>query len=133
MPNSHLLIVGKNDAVLFEFENWSGGLLLFIRQFIGYAALDALEDATLREGSAFLPKVYRPTDENVVVSAYVGLASIRLILIQDCEPSEIIRSFFMEAYKVCAQYFLNPFFSCNEPLKCSPSRKKLEDLCRMYL
>lgn len=176
MPNTHFVVVGMNDAVLFEFDNWgaaSGGANAFSinsgiplstlqRQFIAYGSLDALEEVTSRQGDLFLPLVHRSfgEEENVSVTAYVGLdARIRLLLLHYSNPSmsssssppdkkistvptagassfislENISAFFQEAYKLVAQYFLNPFNHPSRPLESSSHRRKLEDLCRLYL
>lgn len=178
MPNTHFLVVGINDAVLFEFDNWgaasgSGGgfathslnpISPLQRQFIAYGSLDALEEVTQRQGELFLPLVYRSfgEEDNVSVTAYVGLyARIRLLLLHYSSSSssssssalekkgsvglptvssssslvslETISTFFQEAYKLVAQYFLNPFNHPSRPLESGGHRRQLEDLCRLYL
>lgn len=135
MPNSHFLIVGRNDAVIYEFEKWSGSLFTALRQFIAYAALDAVEEAMYRQAESFLPKIHRPSGENVVVSAYVGLSQIRLLLIQDVEPNdtEMMRLFLIESYKICCQYLLSPFRSPNEAVPSGAFRNQLDELCKTYL
>lgn len=175
MPNTHFVVVGINDVVLFEFDNWGTGpgggngfssstvtpISTLQRQFTAYGSLDALEEITSRQGEVFLPLVYRSfgEEDNVCVTAYVGLyARIRLLLLHynsTLSPSslpdkkggvagtggtslslislETINAFFQEAYKLLAQYFLNPFNHPSQPLESSSHRRQLDDLCRLYL
>ncbi|RNF03767.1 trafficking protein particle complex 2 [Trypanosoma conorhini] len=113
-----LMIIGPDDASLFECTKSADNESTHLsRQLMLYASLDLLDDVLWTTGDFLLPAIDRPLDGKYYVSAYVGFAPIKLLLMQEQEPSKNARQFLNEVYGLCVRYFLNPFSFPNTPVR----------------
>lgn len=104
-----------------------------MRQFILYSSLDVIEEAIWQKGDYYLSKVDRPFGEKYYISAFVGLAPIKLLVMQDTEPKDGVRTFFTEAYELCVRYLLNPFFDPSRKVESPHFKEAIVALYNKYL
>lgn len=109
MVFTYFVIVGRGDACLFEYASPTDVKenKLQLRQFIMHAALDAVDEAMWTNPSFYLRCVDRYDDYHI--SAYVALGPLKFLIMQDCEPSDMVRAFFVEIYELCVKLLANPF------------------------
>ncbi|CCW64624.1 unnamed protein product [Phytomonas sp. EM1] len=118
MPVYYLRIVGPHDSTIFECSSTkSTGQDDLMCQFMLYSSLDVLEDIVWQRDDLYVSKVDRPYGEKYYVSAFVGLAPIRLVMMQDTEPKDSLRAFFLEAYEITMKHLLNPFFDATKKIE----------------
>jgi trafficking protein particle complex subunit 2 len=136
MPFTQFIVVGPNDACLFSYggggSSSSSSEIELTHQFALYSALDVVDEAMWVRGDFYMSKVDRPYGDSYYISAYVGLAPVRLLLMQDCEPKESIATFFAEAYQLCVRYFMNPFCSTTKKITSTGFRDEVAVLCHRY-
>ncbi|KAG5504315.1 hypothetical protein JIQ42_06147 [Leishmania sp. Namibia] len=135
MPFTQFLVVGPSDACLFAYGGTSGsdrGHSELAHHFSLYSALDVIDEAMWTRGDFFLSKVDRPYGDSYCISAYVGLAPVRLLLMQDTEPKESLSAFFSEAYQLCVRYFMSPFSTTSTKIQSATFREGIAMLCRKY-
>ncbi|KAG5508871.1 hypothetical protein JKF63_05374 [Porcisia hertigi] len=132
MSLTQLLVVGPSDACLFAYENSSSSDNELARQFSLYSALDVIDEIMWTRDDFFLSKVDRPFGNSYYISAYVGLAPVRLLLMQNCEPKSTLATFFSEAYQLCVRYFMNPFSTTSKKIDSPAFRDSIALLCRKY-
>ncbi|KEG10753.1 trafficking protein particle complex 2 [Trypanosoma grayi] len=124
-----LMVIGPDDSSLFECgKSLDGDSAHLSRQLMLYASLDLLDDVIWTTGDFFLPAIDRPFDGKYCVSAYAGFAPVRLLLMQDHDPTKQTRNFLNEAYELCVRYLLNPFSSTSAPIR----QTLREKLARLY-
>ncbi|CCD13113.1 hypothetical protein, unlikely [Trypanosoma congolense IL3000] len=113
-----LMVVGPDDSTLFECEKFSDGESTnMLHQLALYASMDLLDDALWKTGDFFIPSVDKPVDGRFCVSAYVGFAPIKLLLMKESESEKETRLFLSEAYGLCVRYLMNPFSSLKSPVR----------------
>ncbi|CCW71739.1 unnamed protein product [Phytomonas sp. Hart1] len=111
-------IVGPYDSTIFECSSTNGtNKEDLMCQFMLYSSLDVLDDIIWQRDDIYVSKVDQPYGEKYYVSAFVGLAPIRLIMMQDTEPKDSLRVFFAEAYELTMKYLLNPFFDATKKIE----------------
>lgn len=133
MPFAQLIIVGPNDACLFSYGGIKGsndGDLS--HQFALYSALDTVDDLMWNSSDFFLAKVDRPHGDSHYISAYVGLAPLKLLVMQDGEPKESLQQFLTEAYQLSVRYLLNPFSTASKKITSSRFKDEVTLLYRKY-
>ncbi|RHW73017.1 Sedlin [Trypanosoma brucei equiperdum] len=124
-----LMVVGPDDSTLFECEKFSDNdSVNMSHQLTLYASMDLLDDALWKTGDFFLPSIDKPLDGKYSVSAYVGLAPIKLLLMKEHESDKETRLFLSEAYGLCVRYLMNPFSSLKTPVRAVLA----ENLRRLY-
>ncbi|CAD2222572.1 hypothetical protein AGDE_03948 [Angomonas deanei] len=114
MKLSHFFIIGPNDSVIYEFSGDDGDSVQVLRQFFTYASLDVIDDVMWTKGDFYLNKVDHSSE--LFISAYIGLAPIKLVLMHDADQSDTVRQFFSEVYEVVVKYLLNPFSEPNKDI-----------------
>ncbi|KPA73090.1 unspecified product [Leptomonas pyrrhocoris] len=134
MTFTQFIIVGPNDACLFSYSAGSSNNseIALTHQFSLYSALDVVDESMWARSDFYMSKVDRPYGDAYCISAYVGLAPARLLLMQDCEPKESIATFFAEAYQLCVRYFMNSFCSTTKKITSTAFRDEISILCRKY-
>lgn len=134
MPFTQFIVVGPNDACLFSYGgiNNNNSEIELTHQFSLYSALDVIDETMWTRGDFYMSKVDRPYGDSYYISAYVGLAPARLLLMQDSEPKDSIATFFAEAYQLCVRYFMNPFCSTTKKITSTNFRDEISLLCRKY-
>nr|CCM14246.1 Putative uncharacterized protein [Leishmania guyanensis] len=132
MPFMQFIVVGPSDACLFAYGNSSSCDNELAHHFSLYSALDAVDEVMWSKGDFLLSKVDRPYGDSHYISAYVGLAPVRLLLMQDSEPKESVSIFFSEAYQLCVRYFMNPFSTTSKKIQSTAFRDEIALLCRKY-
>ncbi|ORC89246.1 trafficking protein particle complex 2 [Trypanosoma theileri] len=105
-----LMVIGPDDSSLFEYgKSLKGDSAHLSQQLMLYSSLDLLDDVLWTTGDFLLPAFDRAFDGKYFVSAYVGFAPVKLLLMQAQEPNKNTRQFLNEAYELCVRYLLNPF------------------------
>ncbi|TPP51078.1 Sedlin, N-terminal conserved region family protein [Leishmania donovani] len=137
MPFMQFLVVGPSDACLFAYggsgTNISGSSDNELAHYFSlYSALDVIDEAMWTRGDFLLSRVDRPYGDSYYISAYVGLAPVRLLLMQDSEPKDSLSTFFSEAYHLCVRYFMNPFSTTCKKIQSTTFRDEMTLLCRKY-
>lgn len=132
MPFMQFLVVGPSDACLFAYSGSGGSDNELSHQFSLYSALDVVDELMWTRGDFYLSKVDRPYGDSYYISAYVGLAPVRLLIMQDSEPKDSLATFFSEAYQLCVRYFMNPFCTTSKKIQSTAFRDKIALLCRKY-
>ncbi|GET87534.1 unspecified product [Leishmania tarentolae] len=137
MPFTQLLVVGPSDACLFAYGNsdttpTGSSDNELAHHFSLYSALDVIDEVMWTRGDFLLSKVDRPYGDSYYISAYVGLAPIRLLLMQDAEPKDSLSTFFSEVYQLCVRYFMNPFSTTCKKIQSPTFRDQIALLCRKY-
>ncbi|KAG5482093.1 hypothetical protein LSCM1_05812 [Leishmania martiniquensis] len=137
MPFMQFLVVGPSDACLFAYGSSSSKSSgnspnELAHHFSLYSALDVIDEAMWTRGDFFLSKVDRPYGDSYCISAYVGLAPVRLLLMQDSEPKETLPTFFSEAYQLCVRHFMSPFSTTSKQIQSATFRDDIALLCRKY-
>ncbi|KAG8348423.1 hypothetical protein TRVL_00754 [Trypanosoma vivax] len=124
-----LMVIGPNDSSLFECEEtYKNDQVSLSNQLTLFASLDLLEDAMWKSADCFLPSIDKAMDGKYHVSAYVGFAPIKLLLMSGREPDKNTRQFLTEAYGACVRYLLNPLASPDVPVTTALA----EDLRSMF-
>ncbi|KAK7199382.1 Sedlin, N-terminal conserved region containing protein [Novymonas esmeraldas] len=131
MPLTAFLVVGPSDACLFSYGG-GGGDAELTHHFAMFSALDVVDEATWTRPDFLLSRVDRPYGDSYFISAYVGLAPVRLLLMQDCEPKESLAPFFTEAYQLCVRHLMSPFSTAAKKIQSSAFRDDIALLCRKY-
>lgn len=134
MSFSHFLVIGPNDSSVFEYcrPNDSDSALL-TRQLMLYSSLDLIDDVVWTRGDFFLSKVDRPAGDACCVSAFIGLAPVKLIVLQDTEPKDTLRTFLSDAYELCVRHLLNPFCEATRKIESAQFQDEMNALCRRSL
>lgn len=130
MSLSYLVVVGPNDSTVFEYtapKNRDDGHLM--RQFMLYSSLDVLDETTWQRGEFYIAKMDRPFGDKYHISAFVGLAPVKLLVMQDAEPKDSLRAFFVEAYELTVKHLMNPFSDAVNKIE---SAKFAEDMTFLY-
>lgn len=137
MPFTQFLVVGPSDACLFEYRD-SGTTISgssdndLAHHFSLYSALDVIDEVMWARGDFLLSKVDRPYGDSYYISAYVGLAPVRLLLMQDSEPKDSLSTFFSEAYRLCVRYFMNPFSTTCKKIQSTAFQDEIALVCHKY-
>lgn len=132
MPFTYFVVVGGNDAAIFELSTQgdSRDTRLQLRQFIAHAALDAVDDAIWTTPSFYLRCVDK--FEDYYISAYVSYGPLKLLLMQDTEPYDVARVFLAEANELCAKYIANPFADPALPITSKAFATRMAALFSKY-
>lgn len=101
------------------------------RQFMLYSALDLADEAMWSRGDFYLSKIDK-FDDRFFVSAYVGFAPIKLLLMQDQEPHDNVRPFFADAYEMCVRYLMSPFVSASQPIRSREFEERMVSIYTRY-
>lgn len=134
MSVSYVAIVGPNDSSIFEHtatKNRDDGHLM--RQFMLYSSLDVMDDTVWRNGEFHMAKVDRPFGDKYHMSAFVGLAPIKLLVMQDTEPKDSLKTFFVEAYELTVKHLMNPFSDATRSIESARFNEGMIALYNRYL
>jgi hypothetical protein len=158
MPVCYFSIIGPGDACIYEYGRISEGpstaaaaspvsaasssvaagpaipldTMQLSRQFMAHSSLDLVEEALWTRPDFYLTKVDRFEEAKYFVSAYVGFAPLKLLLMQDTEPHDNVRPFFTEAYELVVKYLSNPFASPTQPIRNREFEDRLVGIYNKY-
>ena len=102
----------------------------YLHQFVLHAALDAVDDAAAASTGAHLGPVDR--FNALTVSAYATPSRLRLLLLHDGRPDDVVRGFLRDVHEALVKASLNPFFSDCAPLTAPGFDKRVRSLARSY-
>jgi hypothetical protein len=102
----------------------------YLHQFVLHAALDAVDDAAAAGTGAHLGPVDR--FNALTVSAYATPSRLRLLLLHDGRPDDVVRGFFRDVHECLVKAALNPFFNDGVPLASGALDRRVRSLARSY-
>jgi hypothetical protein len=144
MPITYFVVVGPQDNAIFEFGKMADSSApssssvgcdsqQLERQFMVHSALDIVDELVWAKGDFYLSKVDRYEDRSTYhISAYVGFAPVKLMLMQDQEPYDNVRPFLMEAYELIVKHLLNPFSSPTAPIRSRDFDERIASIFTKY-
>jgi len=68
----------------------------------------------------------------LTVSAYASPSRLRLLLLHDGRPDDVVRGFFREVHEAVVKAALNPFFSDAVPVAAPGFDRRVRSLARSY-
>ena len=102
----------------------------YLHHFVLHAALDAVDDAAAATSAPHLGAVDR--FNTLTVSAYASPSRLRLLLLHDGRPDDVVRGFFREVHEAVVKAALNPFFSDAVPVAAPGFDRRVRSLARSY-
>lgn len=102
----------------------------YLHHFVLHASLDAVDDAAAASTQPHLGAVDR--FNALTVSAYSTPSRLRLLLLHDGRPDDVVRGFFREVHEAVVKAALNPFFCDAVPVAAPGFDRRVRSLARSY-
>ncbi|CAK5072535.1 unnamed protein product [Meloidogyne enterolobii] len=132
----YFVIVGRQDQPLLEMDfppkkRETQAETHHLLQFIAHAALDIVDEMTLREPQMYLKIVDKFNEW--FVSAFVTSSRIRFLMLHTQKNEDGIKQFFQEIYEMYIKYSMNPFYQHDSPIRSVNFEQKAGIYGRKFL
>ena len=126
----YFFITSSSSTPLFESFTPNTNSKLFILQFVGYSALDIIDQTVLTSTDLFSFQL--DSFEEYFVSCFVSVTGMRFVLVHENQFSEsLVKDCFLKSSEVVIRAMMNPFFSEERFPATSELSVKLEAVLKM--